>query len=89
MVCRLELHWKKELGHDAALTKGVLAMCSCCGVHAHYCIPVNSNRQIHRMQYFQNMSCFDIMHSTYGYEIWDRSTKKLYMPSKVTRWCWS
>jgi hypothetical protein len=71
MVCRLETYWSNTSGQDN-LTRNV-ATCSCCGVHAHICIPVESHkRQIHRLDMFKNMSCFDIMHSRVGYEIWSR-----------------
>jgi hypothetical protein len=71
MVCRLETYWSKGLRQDK-LTKNV-ATCSCCGVHAHVCIPIESQkRQIHKLDIFKNMSCFDIMHSRVGYEIWVR-----------------
>jgi hypothetical protein len=69
MVCRLETYWSKALRQDK-LTKNV-ATCPCCGVHAHVCIPIESQkRQIHNLDMFKNMSCFDIMHSRVGYEIW-------------------
>jgi hypothetical protein len=71
MVCRLENHWKKTLGENN-LTKNV-AMCSCCRVYAHYCVPIDSQKwQIHKLDRFQNMSCFEIMHTKVGYEIWMR-----------------
>jgi hypothetical protein len=69
-VCRLELHMNKTLGHGN-LARGV-ATCSCCGVHAHSCVLIDSNRQIHKLPVFVNLSYFEIMHSGVGYEIWPR-----------------
>jgi len=80
-VCRLELHMNKRLGHGN-LTRSV-ATCLCCGVHAHSCVLIDSNRQIHKLPLFVNLSCFEIMHCSVGYEIWPRSNapnaqKRLY-----------
>jgi hypothetical protein len=68
-VCQLELtSMNKELGSSGLKT----AVCKCqkCGCAAHASIQIDSNRQIHRLKAFKNMTCFEILHSEEGLAIW-------------------
>ncbi|CAB9519499.1 unknown protein [Seminavis robusta] len=72
-VCRLEQQWVKSLG-EKGMTSDV-ATCSDCGVSAHAVVLTDSNRQIHQLHQFRGLSCFQIMHSVEGYQLWKRTTK--------------
>lgn len=71
MVCRLECHWKsKELGQEK-MTTGV-GTCKCCGIHAHTAQPRSSNRKIHKIKAFANLTCFQIAHTPEGMDLFRR-----------------
>ena len=73
-VCYLEYRWvvdrKEEFG--IGLKSGV-ARCSKCGVAAHSTVQVDSTRQIHQVDSFQGLSCFEIMHTELGQQLWRAS----------------
>jgi hypothetical protein len=70
-VCRLELGMKKDLGQQG-LAKNVVNCCLCC-IPAHPYVPKGSNRQIHKMQQFEGLTCFEILHTDEGMAIWARN----------------
>jgi Transposase IS4 len=67
-VCKLEVGMNKELG--LAGVKKEVSICRECKCTAHASIQKDSNRLIHRLPQFANMTCFDIMHSPEGLAIW-------------------
>jgi len=69
-VCKLEYNWNKGLGEQDLAS--AVASCSCCRVSAHNHVIVNGNRRIHKRPEFANMTCFDIMHSVPGLQMWPR-----------------
>ena len=69
-VCRLEHNWKKTLG-EQGMTTGVVT-CNCCSVSAHGHVVANSNRAIHSLECFKNLTCFQIMHTREGLDMWPR-----------------
>ena len=68
MVCRMEYNWKHELGQNG-MASGC-AECSKCGTSAHSSVVVDSNRIIHTLPQFRGMTCFEIMHSEDGRQMW-------------------
>jgi Transposase IS4 len=68
-VCQLEVtSMNPSLGTSGL--KSNVSFCDTCGCWAHAAIQIDSNRRIHKLPEFQGMSCFDIMHSKEGLEIW-------------------
>ena len=67
-VCMLEYHWDNSLGMSGVRSN--VAECKKCGVIAHMFPVQRSNRMIHTLQVFKGLSCFDIMHTKLGSEIW-------------------
>ena len=76
VVCRLELYWHPGLS-GKGVTRGV-ARCASCGVVAHPCLP-SKLREIHKYAPFDGMSCFEIVHSTEGRDIWKQNGRKFYV----------
>lgn len=69
-VCALEVCWLEKEMNTAGVKSGV-HRCKKCGVTGHNFVPRAKNK-IHELPAFSNMSCFDIMHSKLGQEIWPR-----------------
>jgi hypothetical protein len=67
IVCRLESNWIKKLGQEK-MTVGV-GTCKCCGIDAHTSQLCSSNRKIHRMKAFANLTCFQIAHTPLGMDL--------------------
>ena len=83
IVCRLEMNWKpKELGQSKMAT-GV-ASSKACGIVAHTMLLPSTNRRIHALPQFQNLTCFEIAHSKEGMELFKRvsSSKGNYVVNK-------
>ena len=59
------------------VTRGV-ARCASCGIVAHPCLP-SKLRDIHKHAPFDGMSCFEIVHSMEGREIWKQNGRKFYV----------
>jgi hypothetical protein len=71
IVCRLEWHWKaKELG-QGGMSSGV-GTCKCCDISAHTAMPRSSNRKIHQLPIFRNLTCFQIAHTPEGLDLFRR-----------------
>jgi len=68
-ICRLEYNWLPNLGQSGIYSG--LAQCSKCGIIAHNVVPIDSNRQIHQIPEFQNMTCFEIYHSPECSGMWN------------------
>jgi Transposase IS4 len=70
IVCRLECSkgLNSQLGEVGL--KASLSECAKCLVTAHNTVFRDSTRQIHRMDRFKNMTCFQILHSMEGLELW-------------------
>ena len=74
VVCRLEHIMDEKIG-GRGMTRCV-ARCVRCGVLAHPYMPTDSNREIHKLECFQGMSCFQIAHSKEGRDIWKESFQR-------------
>ena len=64
---------RKKLGKEppkAGLTKDV-ARCQSCGITAH-ALPCSNARSIHTLAEFQGLTCFEIVHTKKGFEMWCR-----------------
>ncbi|CAB9512517.1 unknown protein [Seminavis robusta] len=70
IVCRLEngKWFDPKLGESG--TRSGVCVCSVCGVYAHNHVVEDSNRHIHKLQQFENMTCFQIAHHPDGLELW-------------------
>eukprot|EP00797_Seminavis_robusta_P022319 Sro354_g124780.2 (640) ;mRNA; r:32565-34484 len=70
IVCRLESgkYFDPTLG--ASGIRSGLSVCSVCGVFAHNHIVTESDRHIHKLKQFQNMTCFEIAHHPDGLALW-------------------
>ena len=74
-VCRLEHQIIPSKVNGKGL-KSNLVMCSCCGVTAHnYVVTGDSSRWIHQVENFANKTCFDILHTEVGFQLWCRNTE--------------
>jgi len=74
-VCKLDwnLLWKK-LGKpppQEGLTSGV-ARCQVCGITVHP-LPCVAPRTVHSLAHFEGLTCFEIAHTSKGFDIWARS----------------
>jgi hypothetical protein len=79
-VCRLECYIDKAKVKEKGLRKNIV-QCSCCHIIAHNFVVKNDPvRKIHSFQPFKGLTCFDIIHSKEGFELW----KRTYNPSKPT-----
>ena len=79
-VCKLDwnLVKKKNLGKDppkAGLTSDV-ARCMDCAIMAHD-RPCTVWRSIHSLPEFKDLTCFEIAHTTKGFDIWHRSKEPI------------
>jgi hypothetical protein len=70
IVCRLESRSGINPSLGERGTKNRVSVCSKCKTAAHAFVPTDSGRQIHGFEQFQHMTCFDIVHSTDGCELW-------------------
>lgn len=70
MVCRLESRrgFNPDIG-QAGIKSGV-CKCDECFVVAHHCIPSVEGRFIHTLPCFDGKTCFEILHTKEGLEIW-------------------
>jgi hypothetical protein len=64
-ICLLEKTWL----HSTSNLKNGVVCCSECGIWAHHC-HLNDKLEIHKMEEFKGLTCFDILHSIPGKEIW-------------------
>ena len=75
LVCALEHRWKpKDVGTGGL--RNNICTCTKCGVCAHSCIQTDTEERgyfIHSIDEFKGKSCFAIMHTALGKEIWRRS----------------
>jgi hypothetical protein len=73
IVCRLEGRkgMTPKLGEAGVRTN--VSICNKCGATAHSFTPVRGNRSIHKLPKFANITCFQILHSPIGLELWQRS----------------
>lgn len=74
IVCRLETFWSKELG-EKGLCQNV-CKCKECGVLAHTTLFTNSQRKIHQVAAFRGLTCFEIVHTQVGKEIWRENGRR-------------
>lgn len=79
VVCRLEQKWIPGLT-GKGITRGV-ARCACCKITAHPYVPAVLH-QIHKLPKFKGLSCFEIVHSKEGREIWKQSKTKFKVDRK-------
>ena len=83
-VVNVEWNWFKKT--DKRFFKGLysnLAACKTCGVHAHSFVQRDSVRKVHQIPEFKGKSCFDILHTPLGNEIWQRTV------SEANRYCFT
>ena len=58
--------------------KSDISRCKECGIAAHNAVQSESTRYIHTaVPQFKGLSCWDIMHTTLGKEIWPRNAGKV------------
>ena len=75
-VCHLEYGWLSDakLAHASEFgsrLKTNVGRCATCGVTAHTTVQVHSTRKVHTtISKFKGISCFQIMHTKLGKEIW-------------------
>ena len=68
LVCRLELGMNNSLGQKGLTTDVV--QCKACGIMAHGTVLLDSNRFIHTIPEFKQLTCFEIFHSKAAKGIW-------------------
>lgn len=71
IVCRLETNMNKSLGEKGLATNVARCQDPNCGIRGHHSILQDSKRYIHTEPVFHNLSCFEILHSKTGKEIWN------------------
>lgn len=64
-VCRLEKTWLKSTSN----LKGHVVTCSQCGINAHHG-HLAEPLEVHKLEEFKGMTCFEILHSKPGQQVW-------------------
>ena len=70
IVCRMETNDGLGGRNKGGMQKiyNSVAYCKDCRMSAHFTVP-GKKRKIHELSYFNNMSCWDVMHSKKGYQL--------------------
>ena len=71
---------EKKLGEKGLTTHVARCCVPDCGINAHGVIP-KGNRLIHTLPQFKGMTCFQIIHSKLGRQIWNVGTSGKYKSS--------
>jgi hypothetical protein len=75
-VCNMESKWFLSIKEWRRQTRANVSRCLECGIAAHAQVQMDSTRKIHSLQQFKGLSCWEIMHTPLGYNVWPRPNKK-------------
>jgi hypothetical protein len=75
-VCNMESKWFPQKKEWKRQTRSNVRRCADCGIAAHHQVQHDSTQFIHSLTMFHGLSCWEIMHTPLGLEIWPRPNKK-------------